>query len=96
MHTAIHTSRKLEKLIKKWVVSQTHNIENAPLGKWNATVFFVDRKKSWLLDSVRRNFFPPYLSDVFFFQRMPLSVVHHQIGSFRKGVRKLQMFARQQ
>jgi len=56
MHTAIHTSRKLEKLIKKWVVPQPHNIENAPLGKWNATVFFVDRKKCWLITNAKTQY----------------------------------------
>lgn len=56
MLTAIHTSRKLEKLIKKWVVPQTHNTENAPLGKWNATVFFVDRKKCWLITNAKTQY----------------------------------------
>ncbi|MFB2121485.1 hypothetical protein [Parapedobacter sp. 2B3] len=56
MHTAIHTSRKLEKLIKKWVIPQTGNIQNAPLGKWNATVFFVDRKKCWLVTNAKTQY----------------------------------------
>jgi len=46
--TAIHVTRKLEKLIKKWIV-RDQNINSGPLGKWNATVFYVDRKKCWLL-----------------------------------------------
>ena len=46
--TAIHVTRKLEKLIKKWI-DRDQNVNSGPLGKWNATVFYVDRKKCWLL-----------------------------------------------
>lgn len=48
MHTKIHTTKKLEKLIKK-LISNENNTESGVLGKWNATLFFVARKKCWLL-----------------------------------------------
>lgn len=47
MHTTIHTSKKLEKLIQKLITVPT-DVDHGPLGKWNATVFLVDRKKCWL------------------------------------------------
>lgn len=48
MKTNIHTTRKLEKLIKK-LISTNQIEESGVLGKWNATVFYVDRKKCWLI-----------------------------------------------
>jgi hypothetical protein len=48
MKTKIHTTKKLEKLVKK-LISEDKNAEDGILGKWNATVFFVDRKKCWLI-----------------------------------------------
>ena len=49
MSTAIYVSKKLEKLIKKYI-SPTSSIENTGiLGKWNATVFYIERRKNWLL-----------------------------------------------
>ena len=48
IRTKIHTTKKLEKLIKK-LISTDQNAEYAKLGKWNATVFYVERKKCWLL-----------------------------------------------
>lgn len=49
MPTAIHVSKKLEKLIKKYV-TPSGSIENTGiLGKWNATVFYTNRRKNWLL-----------------------------------------------
>jgi len=49
MSTFIHISKKLETLIKKYITSirETENI--GILGKWNATVFYVNRTKNWLL-----------------------------------------------
>jgi hypothetical protein len=49
MSTFIHVSKKLETLIKKHITSfrETENI--GILGKWNATVFYVNRTKNWLL-----------------------------------------------
>ena len=46
--TKIHTTKKLEKLVKK-LISTDQNPNYGKLGKWNATVFYVDRKKCWLL-----------------------------------------------
>ncbi|WP_026966542.1 DUF6933 domain-containing protein [Algoriphagus terrigena] len=49
MSTAIYVSKKLEKLIKKYITN-TGSAENIGiLGKWNATVFFTNRRKNWLL-----------------------------------------------
>ncbi|MBZ9779906.1 hypothetical protein LB452_13335 [Psychroflexus sp. CAK8W] len=48
MKTKIHTTKKLEKLVKK-LISEDKNAADGILGKWNATVFFVDRKKCWLI-----------------------------------------------
>lgn len=46
--TTIHTTRKLEKLIKKLITTDQNN-DCGILEKWNATVFYVDRKKCWLI-----------------------------------------------
>ena len=45
--TKIYTTKKLEKLIKK-LISTDQNTECGKLGKWNATFFYVARKKCWL------------------------------------------------
>lgn len=45
--TKIHTTKKLEKLIQKYITTE-EDIEQGPLGKWKATVFYVNRKKCWL------------------------------------------------
>jgi IS30 family transposase len=42
--TEIFTTKKLEKIIKKRVENKTFNIENI-FGKWNASVFFIAKKK---------------------------------------------------
>lgn len=49
MSTAIHVSKKLEKLIKKYVTPSGSTENSGVLGKWNATVFFTNRRKNWLL-----------------------------------------------
>lgn len=46
--TRIHTTKKLQKLIKKLIQPESKK-EDGILGKWNATVFYVDRKKCWLI-----------------------------------------------
>jgi hypothetical protein len=46
--TKIHTTKKLEKLIKK-LITTDQKTDCGILGKWNATVFYVDRKKCWLI-----------------------------------------------
>ena len=48
MGTKIHTTKKLERLIKK-LISTDEKTEGGILGKWNATVFYVTRKKCWLV-----------------------------------------------
>lgn len=49
MSTPIHVSKKLEKLIKKYITPSVGDENTAILGKWNATVFYVSRRKNWLL-----------------------------------------------
>ncbi|MFB9052125.1 DUF6933 domain-containing protein [Formosa undariae] len=44
----IHTTKKLEKLVKK-LITTDQKTDSGILGKWNATVFYVDRKKCWLI-----------------------------------------------
>lgn len=44
----IYTTRKLEKTIAKSIVEKSKT-ENKILGEWVATIFYVDRKKCWLL-----------------------------------------------
>lgn len=56
MHTPIHTTKKLEKLIKTIVKPQSTNDYCGILGKWNATVFYVDRKKCWLLSNAKTRY----------------------------------------
>lgn len=48
MYTKIYITKKLEKLIKKHISSDS-NSDSGKLGKWNATVFYKDKKKGWLL-----------------------------------------------
>ncbi len=55
MRTRIHTSKKLEKLVKK-LIQTDQNEECGILGKWNATVFYVDRKKCWLVSNARTQY----------------------------------------
>ncbi|MFC5626178.1 DUF6933 domain-containing protein [Algoriphagus winogradskyi] len=49
MSTPIHVSKKLEKLIQKDITPSVGDENTAILGKWNATVFYVNRRKNWLL-----------------------------------------------
>ena len=53
--TKIHTTKKLEKLIKK-LIDSDQNSDSGILGKWNATVFYVDRKKCWLITNGRTKY----------------------------------------
>jgi hypothetical protein len=55
MRTKIHTTRKLEKLIKKYISNDKAN-ESGKLGKWNATVFYVSRKKCWLITNKKTKY----------------------------------------
>ena len=47
-YTQIYTTRKLEKTIQKSIVVKSET-ENKILGEWVATLFYVDRKKCWLI-----------------------------------------------
>jgi len=48
MNTSIFTTKKLEKTTRKIIVEKS--IDNlSPLGKWNANIFYIDRKKCWLI-----------------------------------------------
>ncbi|WP_047414148.1 hypothetical protein [Cellulophaga sp. Hel_I_12] len=55
MRTPIHTSKKLEKLVKK-LIKTDFNGKCGLLGKWNATVFYVDRKKCWLMSNAKTQY----------------------------------------
>ncbi|WCM41041.1 hypothetical protein MG290_08715 [Flavobacterium sp. CBA20B-1] len=46
--TQVYTTRKLEKTIAKSIVEKDEP-ENKFLGEWVATIFYVDRKKCWLI-----------------------------------------------
>jgi hypothetical protein len=48
--TKIHTTKKLEKLVKKLITTESKS-ESGILGKWNATIFYVSRKKCWLISN---------------------------------------------
>lgn len=50
MHTNIYTTKKLEKFLKKLIKNgeDGHSESSGILGDWNATVFYVDRKKCLL------------------------------------------------
>ncbi|WAC02156.1 hypothetical protein N7U66_05385 [Lacinutrix neustonica] len=55
MTTPIYISKKLEKLVSKYVSQPT--IESiSKLGKWNGTVFYVNRKKCWLIVNAETKF----------------------------------------
>lgn len=47
-YTHVYTARKLEKTIQKSIVEKSET-ENKILGEWVATIFYVDRKKCWLI-----------------------------------------------
>jgi Domain of unknown function (DUF6933) len=55
MNTPIHISKKLEKLISKYIGKRTSE-SNFYLGKWNANIFYVDRKKCWLFTNSETKF----------------------------------------
>ena len=50
MITPIYTTKKLEKLIKKLIIINKID-EFGILGKWNATMFYVNSKKCWLISN---------------------------------------------
>ncbi len=48
METHIYTTRKLEKIVHKYLSEENSN-ENNYLGKWSANIFYVNHKKCWIL-----------------------------------------------
>lgn len=48
MKTQIYVTRKLEKTLSE-NISKEVGVENQFLGKWSANIFYVSRKKCWLL-----------------------------------------------
>lgn len=48
MTTQIHLTRKLEKTVGKYISKETQ-VKNEYLEKWSANIFYVDRKKCWIL-----------------------------------------------
>lgn len=55
MKTPIYISKKLEKLVKN-LIQKDLNEQCGILGKWNATVFYVDRKKCWLISNAKTQY----------------------------------------
>ncbi len=55
MRTPIHTSKKLEKLVKKLIQTDLSG-QCGILGKWNANVFYVDRKKCWIISNAKTQY----------------------------------------
>ena len=55
MKTPIYLSRKLEKSVKKLIVPE-QVVQIGLLGKWNATLFYMDRKKCWLLSNSKTQY----------------------------------------
>jgi len=55
MTTPIYISKKLEKLISKYIGTRKTDSNNF-LGKWNANIFYVDRKKCWLITNSETKF----------------------------------------
>ena len=55
MRTPIYTSKKLEKTIKK-IIQPDKISETGILGKWNATIFYIERKKCWLISNAKTQY----------------------------------------
>ncbi|MBI9052807.1 MAG: hypothetical protein JEY96_03260 [Bacteroidales bacterium] len=63
MKTGIYISRKLEKLIPKKFIRESVQVIENPLGTWSANIFYVSRKKCWILtNSV--SFYTVILQDI--------------------------------
>lgn len=56
MKTPVYTSKKLEKTIKPFIAKQSLDEEESVLGKWNATLFYVNRKKCWLVTNAKTRY----------------------------------------
>jgi len=55
MMTSIYISKKLEKITFKYMGTSKFEF-NKFLGKWNATVFYIERKKCWLITNSETKF----------------------------------------
>lgn len=55
MQTQIFITKKLEKLIGK-LIQPNPGESSGILGKWNATVFYIDRKKCWLVTNKKTKY----------------------------------------
>lgn len=63
MKTNIYLSRKLEKLVpKEFIQLKESEVENL-LGTWSANVFYVDRKKCWIITN-SLSFYSLILQDI--------------------------------
>ncbi|NOU18788.1 MAG: hypothetical protein HOO91_14625 [Bacteroidales bacterium] len=49
MITKIYISRKLESLVSKSAIKAEDKVHDNPLGKWNATIFYVSHKKCLMI-----------------------------------------------
>lgn len=57
MVTPIFTSKKLEKLSRKLMEPiRVEEEETSTLGKWNANIFYVQRKKCWLVTNAKTRY----------------------------------------
>lgn len=63
MNTNIFLSRKLEKLVPKEKIQVPDSFEENPLGTWSANVFYVDRKKCWIITN-SLSFYTLILQDI--------------------------------
>jgi hypothetical protein len=54
--TPIHVTKKLEKTIREVVRTGLPEGVAGLLGKWNAALFYVDRKKCWLVTNARTKY----------------------------------------
>lgn len=48
METQIYTTRKLEKIVSEFI-SKEKSIDQIFLGKWTASIFYINRIKCWIL-----------------------------------------------
>ena len=55
MGTKIHTTKKLEKLVKK-LIRTDQSEDSGILGTWKATLFYVNRKKCWLITNKKTKY----------------------------------------
>ena len=53
--TPIYTTRKLQKLVQRLITSEVSESETL-LGRWNATVFYINRKKCWLISNAKTQY----------------------------------------